>query len=112
MIASRGKVDIVWMVIIVVAMAIIGDNVGYPVGRHFGPRVLQVKFLARHQARIEKAQDFLRRRGGSAVFYGAASYKRLEAALGQGMVILVAAVVVVALVVWQVRKRSAQVLPR
>src|SRR5258708_7544195 len=41
--ASRGHVDVFAMCLIVVGAAIIGDSVGYAVGRHFGPRVLQVR---------------------------------------------------------------------
>ena len=68
--ASRGHVDLIAMCLIVVAAAIIGDSVGYELGRHFGPRIMQVRSLRRHQKRLDDAQGFLARRGGSAVFLG------------------------------------------
>ena len=61
--ASRGHVDLVAMCAIVVASAIIGHTVGYEVGRHFGPRILRVGILQRHQQRLGDAQAFLARRG-------------------------------------------------
>jgi membrane protein DedA with SNARE-associated domain len=54
----------------VVLAAIAGDSVGYEVGRHFGPRILLVGPLRRHQNRLSDAQAFLAERGGSAVFLG------------------------------------------
>lgn len=69
-IASQGNANIVVMVALVVAAAIIGDSVGYEVGRWLGPRVLEIKVLAKRRAKLDDAQDFLRRRGGGAVFLG------------------------------------------
>lgn len=68
--ASRGHVDLVAMCALVVLAAIVGDSVGYEVGRHFGPRILRVRALKRHQRRLADAQDLLARRGGAAVFLG------------------------------------------
>jgi membrane-associated protein len=69
-VASRGHVDLWVMMALVVLAAIIGDTVGYEIGKHFGHRVLNLKILNRRRAKLDKAQDFLRRRGGSAVFLG------------------------------------------
>lgn len=68
--ASLGHTEIGWMLFGVVAAAVVGDSVGYEVGKHFGPRVLQTRIFQRHGARLGKAQEFLRTRGGSAVFLG------------------------------------------
>jgi membrane protein DedA with SNARE-associated domain len=68
--ASRGHVELVAMCAVVVAAAIVGDSVGYEVGRHFGTRILRHRALERHQHRLADAQAFLARRGGSAVFLG------------------------------------------
>lgn len=69
--SSIGDVKLAVALVVVVAAAIIGDAVGYQVGKHFfGPRVLQSRFLAKHQENIDGAQSFLRRRGGVAVFLG------------------------------------------
>jgi membrane-associated protein len=68
--ASRGHVQPLLMIVAVVAAAIVGDSVGYEIGRHAGPRILRLPILLRHQRRLDDAQDLLARRGGSAVFLG------------------------------------------
>lgn len=68
--ASLGHVSLVAMCALVVLAAIVGDSVGYEVGRRFGPRLLETRPLRRHQERLGDAQDFLARRGGAAVFLG------------------------------------------
>ena len=69
-VASRGHVELWMMMVLVVLAAIVGDTVGYEIGKHFGPRVLNLKVMNKRRAKLDKAQDFLRRRGGSAVFLG------------------------------------------
>lgn len=69
-VASRGQVQLGLMMALVVLAAIIGDTVGYEVGKHVGPKLLENRMLLRHRENLEKAQGFLRRRGGSAVFLG------------------------------------------
>lgn len=153
-VASQGRISILAMIAIVVAAAIVGDTVGYEVGRRFGPRLLNSRVLAKRQERLNDAQDFLRRRGGWAVLLGrfvaffravmpalagtsrmpyrrflafnavggilwgiafvmvgylaGNSYKTVESYVGKGAAIAVAAVVVVALVVWRIRKHRAE----
>jgi membrane-associated protein len=69
--SSLEHVDLGLAIVIVVSAAILGDSVGYEVGKHFfGPKVLHSGLLSRHRARIDGAHDFLRRRGGIAVFLG------------------------------------------
>ena len=69
--ASRGHVSVAVMTALVVLAAIVGDSVGYEVGKHVvGPRVLDHDRLHRHRHRIGEAKDFLARRGGWAVFLG------------------------------------------
>ena len=58
------------MIVVVVVAAIVGDTVGYELGRHLGPRLSQARIVRRHQRRLADAQEFLARRGGSAVFLG------------------------------------------
>jgi membrane protein DedA with SNARE-associated domain len=55
---------------VAVGAAIVGDTVGYEVGRHAGPRVLRTRLLRRHAPRLDDAREFLAHRGGSAVFLG------------------------------------------
>jgi membrane-associated protein len=60
-----------WAVLVVVgAAAVLGDSVGYEVGRTFGPRLLRMRALDRRRARLDDARALLARRGGSAVFLG------------------------------------------
>jgi len=69
--ASFGHVPLAVAIAVVVIAAILGDTVGYEVGKHFfGPKVLKSRFLHRHQGQVQNAQDFLRRKGGAAVFLG------------------------------------------
>ncbi|MGF6881134.1 membrane-associated protein [Nocardia sp. GAS34] len=68
--ASQGHVQLWAMILLVVLAAIIGDSVGYEVGKHFGHRLLGMSALDRYRGRLDRAQDFLSRRGGSAVFLG------------------------------------------
>jgi membrane-associated protein len=69
-VASRGEVQLGTMMALVVGAAIIGDSVGYEVGKHLGTRLMKAKALRGHAGRLENAQDLLRRKGGSAVFLG------------------------------------------
>ncbi|MFE4834902.1 DedA family protein [Arthrobacter sp. NPDC056691] len=69
-VASRGQVQLGLMMGLVVLAAVIGDTVGYEVGKHAGSRLLETRALKRHRDKLDKAQDFLRRRGGAAVFLG------------------------------------------
>ena len=152
--ASRHDLDIVVLCVLVFLAAVIGDTVGFEVGKHFGPRVMRWKIFTRHQARLDSASDMLRRRGGPAVFLGrftaffravmpglaglsnmkyrtflvwnalggfiwgvgfalvgyfaGASYDKVAAQIGRGSAIVIALIVVVALVVWHVRRKRAE----
>ncbi|MFY9916739.1 MAG: DedA family protein [Nocardioidaceae bacterium] len=66
--ASRHNLDIVTLCVLVFVAAVIGDSVGFEVGKHFGPRLLRLKVFRRHHSRLDAASDLLRRRGGPAVF--------------------------------------------
>ncbi len=68
--AHTGHVPLAAVIVTVVVAAILGDSVGYEVGRHFGPRILQLRALDKRRARLDDAQDFLARRGGMAVLLG------------------------------------------
>ena len=68
--AATGRLSLTALIVLVVAAAILGDSVGFEVGRHFGPRVLASRPLRRHEHRVAGAQRFLRDRGGWAVFLG------------------------------------------
>lgn len=68
--AWRGHAHLSVVMTVVVLAAIVGDSVGYEVGRRFGPRLVRNRLLANHQHRLGQAQAFLMRRGGAAVFFG------------------------------------------
>jgi membrane protein DedA with SNARE-associated domain len=68
--ASLGHVPYAAVLIVVILAAVLGDSVGFEVGRHLGGRVVQLRAFDRHRDRIDNAQDFLGRRGGIAVFLG------------------------------------------
>jgi membrane protein DedA with SNARE-associated domain len=68
--AARHDVSLTTLMLLVVVAAVVGDSVGYEVGRHFGEQVLGWRPLRRHRPRLDTARDFLRRRGAYAVFLG------------------------------------------
>jgi membrane protein DedA with SNARE-associated domain len=68
--ARLGHVPLAAVLVVVVLAAVVGDSVGYEIGRHFGARVLRLRVLERRRERLDAARSFLARRGGSAVFLG------------------------------------------
>jgi membrane-associated protein len=68
--ASRGHIQLWSTILVVVAAAVVGDTVGYQLGHLLGARVLLWPRLDRFRDRLDRAQDFLARRGGPAVFLG------------------------------------------
>ncbi|MCW2818774.1 MAG: DedA family protein [Marmoricola sp.] len=69
--AGRGGASLTVVLALAVAGAILGDSVGYVVGRRYGERIKATR-LGRKvgEERWGKAEDFLRRRGPVAVFVG------------------------------------------
>ncbi|MGH9292784.1 MAG: DedA family protein [Acidimicrobiales bacterium] len=67
--ASEHHVSLVWMLVLVVGAAILGDSTGYEVGRHLGPYLLR-RWPLRGSKHVSRTTDFVRRRGGRAVFIG------------------------------------------
>ena len=68
--ASRNSISLTALMILVVVAAVVGDSVGYEVGRHYGDRVLQLRMLRKHGRRLDGARGYLRQRGAYAVFLG------------------------------------------
>jgi membrane protein DedA with SNARE-associated domain len=54
----------------VLVAAVVGDSVGFEIGRKLGPRMVRAPVLRNHPDRIVSAQEYLRRRGGRAVVMG------------------------------------------
>jgi len=67
--ASEHHVSLPAMVVLVVVAAVVGDTVGYAVGKRFGPALLRHRLL-RDRPGVDKAREFLKRRGSAAVFLG------------------------------------------
>lgn len=65
--AATGRLSLPLLIGLVVSAAVVGDSVGYEVGRHLGPRVLASRPMRRHAQRLDGAQRVLRERGGWAV---------------------------------------------
>jgi membrane-associated protein len=68
--AADHKLSLPWLLVLVVLAAVVGDTMGYEVGKHVGPRVLRSRLLRGHGQRLNGAREFLRQRGGMAVFLG------------------------------------------
>jgi membrane-associated protein len=68
--ASQHRVSLPILLIVIALCAIVGDSVGYEIGRKFGDRLLATRALRKHRDRLGAAQDLLRRRGATAVFIG------------------------------------------
>jgi membrane protein DedA with SNARE-associated domain len=70
--ASKGKLDIVEVIAVAAAAAIVGDNGGYWVGRHWGRRLLERwRRLQRFSDRVlPPAERFFERHGDKTVFIG------------------------------------------
>jgi membrane protein DedA with SNARE-associated domain len=68
--AASHRLSLTTLLVLVVTAALVGDTVGYEVGKHAGPRLLTTRPLRQHRARIDGARDVLRRRGGVAVLLG------------------------------------------
>src|SRR5689334_4915189 len=68
--ASLGHAPLALVLVVVVLAAVVGDSVGYEVGRSYGTRIVAAQRLQKHRPRIDRAQALLVRRGGTAVFLG------------------------------------------
>jgi membrane-associated protein len=67
--ASLHHVDLVLMLAVIVVGAIVGDSVGFEVGKLLGPWLIEHRPLRGH-AGVRRGQDLLARKGGPAVFLG------------------------------------------
>lgn len=66
--ASQGKLPLAWTIIVLSLAAIIGDNVGYSIGRRTGPRLFKKKdsLLFQHE-HIARAEKFYEKHGGKTI---------------------------------------------
>jgi membrane-associated protein len=68
--AAAGKVPVLVVLAVVIVAAVLGDSVGFEVGRKLGPRLAHAPVLRSHPDRVVAGQEYLRRRGGRAVVMG------------------------------------------
>ena len=69
--AYQGRASLAVMILVACAGAIVGDSIGYELGRHFGRRLERTRIGQRiGEERWNKARDYVRKRGGRAVFIG------------------------------------------
>jgi membrane-associated protein len=66
--AAQGKLPLIWLIVAVVIAAILGDNVGYSIGRRTGHRIFKKKdgIFFRHE-HIERAEKFYEEHGGKTI---------------------------------------------
>ena len=66
--AAQDKLPLLPLILVVIAAAVIGDNVGYQIGRRLGPRIFRKKdgILFRHE-HIERAEKFYEKHGGKTI---------------------------------------------
>jgi membrane protein DedA with SNARE-associated domain len=69
---STHKLEIWWVIAVAVAGAIIGDNIGYAIGRYGGAKVLlrHGHRIHLHEGRLKIGIWVFRRHGGKVVFWG------------------------------------------
>ncbi len=70
--ASRGKLQIEWVIALAAAAAIVGDNVGYLIGRKGGRWLLERpgRFERQRREVLRTGEPFFERHGPKAVYFG------------------------------------------
>jgi membrane protein DedA with SNARE-associated domain len=70
--ASRGKLQIEWVIALAATAAIVGDNIGYLIGRKGGRWLLERPGRFEHQRRevLRTGEPFFKRHGPKAVYFG------------------------------------------
>lgn len=85
---ATGNLDIAWVIAAAAAGAIVGDNIGFWIGRTFGAKLLlrYGKFIHLPEARLRLGQYLFERHGGKIVFFGRfVAFLRVLAALLAGV---------------------------
>ena len=68
--ASRGRISLPLLIIVVVVAAVTGPLIGYEIGRHLGGRLIAARRMRRVAGGMDRAQAVVHRRGGLAVLLG------------------------------------------
>lgn len=61
--AASGQLPIVWTLIVIAAAAILGDNIGYQIGKSLGPKLFKKDSLVFRHEYIMKAEKFYEKYG-------------------------------------------------
>ncbi|MBM3774493.1 MAG: hypothetical protein FJW37_04945 [Acidobacteria bacterium] len=68
--AGAGRLNIFWVNVLLMAAAIIGDTVGYLLGRHTGPRIFsRPDSRLFHRDHLLRTQAFYEKHGGKTIVY-------------------------------------------
>ncbi|MGH3413995.1 MAG: DedA family protein [Marmoricola sp.] len=67
--AGAGRLDIALVVVVAFVAAVVGDNIGYAIGRYGGRRLVERwgRYVFLTPKRLDKAEDFFARHGGKVV---------------------------------------------
>ena len=69
-VASQGHINIAVLCALVVVAAVVGDSVGYAIGRRYGEQLMTLPVIRHRRVALERALEGLRRRGPIYVFVG------------------------------------------
>jgi membrane protein DedA with SNARE-associated domain len=68
--SAQGRIDLVWTIVVGATAAILGDNLGYAIGRYGGRRLVdRLAEMGRLQRSLARGEAYFERRGGPAVFF-------------------------------------------
>jgi membrane-associated protein len=66
--AGQDKLQLGWLILVVVVAAVIGDNVGYTIGKRTGHKIFHKKDgILFRQDYIEQAEEFYKKHGGKTI---------------------------------------------
>lgn len=69
-VASQGRINVGILCLLVVVAAIVGDSVGYAIGKRYGERLITLPVIRHRRVALERALEGLRQRGPVYVFVG------------------------------------------
>ena len=69
--AAREQLSLPWVIVVAVLAAIVGESIGYALGRHYGAGLISRLPLVRRLApKLDDAEEFFARHGGKTVAIG------------------------------------------
>jgi membrane-associated protein len=66
-IAAVGSLNMVWLIVLLIIAAILGDTVNYWIGNYVGPRAFSGKIPLLQQHHLRRTQEFYERHGGKTI---------------------------------------------